>query len=301
MGYKTKIDKSVSRELQLEIISEYQKNGATIKHCAEKYGLHRWWITKILSNNNIPKKERVAPNKVEFTDQEKNQILDFYIKQKRGASYIAEQIGVSDVTIKKWLKLMNVPLWSRSELQSSNRKHYGPTKGFSGKKHKKLSKKRISDSLYKNCNRTVVGSKSQFIDTVIGKVQGSYEVAYLQKLLNENKILPKPGRKVITPLGLYFPDFEYDDCFLEIKSDFTWKVCKGEIPNPKGKLDDRQYRKILWTEKNVKPVQVIILDAKIAKELFLEGIANKNLVTENIHYKNGKYYKEITMDDRDGL
>lgn len=297
MGYKTKIDKNVGHELQLEIVSEYQKDGITIKQCADKYGLHRWWITKILSINNVPKKQRSAPNKVEFTDQEKNQILDLYIKQKRGSIYIADQIGVSDGTITKWLKSMNVTLWTRSELQESNRRYYGPTKGFSGKKHKTQSKKQISESLYKNCNRTVTGSKSQFIDTVIGKVQGSYEVAYLQKLLNENKTLPKLGRKVETPFGLYFPDFEYDDCFLEIKSDFTWKVCKGEIPNPKGKLDDKQYHKILWTEKNVKPVQVIVLDNKRAKELFLEAISNKNLVVENIIYKNGKYYKETDVDD----
>ena len=300
MGYNTKITKSISVETQQAIISDYQQNNLTIKDCSEKYKIKRWWINRIFAIHDITKNPRTAHNKREFTEKEKKQIIDLYLNKKRGAKYIAGVIGVSDITISTYLKTNNIKLWSRSELMESNRKHYGPTKGFSGKKHQKESKRKISKSLIKNCNRTVTGSKSQFIETIIGKVQGSYEVAYLQKLFIENVSLPKPATKVKTPYGLYFPDFEYEDRFVEIKSEFTWKVCKGEIPNPKGKLDNKQYCKIQWTHENIKPVEVIILNANAAKLLFLDAIKNKNVVTENIIYKNGKYYKESAIYDRDG-
>jgi hypothetical protein len=40
---------------------------------------------------------------------------------------------------------------------------------------------------------------------------------------------------------------------------------------------------------------------KTAKELFLKAIENKELIKENIKYKNGKYYKEIDLHAGDGL
>jgi transposase-like protein len=301
MKHASKILKTVTIEIQQQIIKEYKKLGVTIKDCAEKFKITSWWVTRILKNNKIPHKPKGSYNTINFTEEEKSKIHELYVNQKRGAKYIANQFGVSDLTISKYLKSNNIKLWSKSDLSKSNRYYYGPTKGFSGKKHKKESKKKISKSLYKNCNRTVTGSKSQFIQTCVGKVQGSYEVAYLQKLFLDNIKLPITANKVKTPYGLYFPDFEYEDKFLEIKSKFTWKVCKGELPNPKGKLDDRQYRKIQWTHENVKPVEIIILDDKIAKQLFLKAIENNELVKENIIYKNGKYFKETNLHVGDGL
>lgn len=44
-----------------------------------------------------------------------------------------------------------------------------------------------------------------------------------------------------------------------------------------------------------------VLDAKTAKELFLIALKNKELIKENIIYKNGKYYKETNLLCGDGL
>lgn len=301
MCMRQDILKLIDRKQQHKIIADYQQF-QSIKHCIDKYKLPRHQIIKILKTNKVKLIKGWRENRaIQFTDEEKNKIIELYVNEKRGAHYIATIIGVSDITITKFLKANNIKLWSKSELQESNRNHYGPTKGFSGKKHKNNSKNKISKSLVDNCNRTVTGSKSKFIETIIGKVQGSYEVAYLQKLFSSGNKLPIPANKVKTPFGLYFPDFEYDDKFLEIKSEFTWKVCKGELPNPKGKLDDKQHRKILWTRENIKPVEIIILDDNTAKELFLKAIKNKELIKENIIYKNGKYYKETDLHVGDGL
>ena len=148
----------------------------------------------------------------------------------------------------------------------------------------------MSISRFGNCNN-VTGPKSQFILTIVGKVQGSYELAYLQKLINGGLTLPTKSSKIQTSYGSYFPDFEYPEKFVEIKSSFTWDVCRGKISNGKGVLTDNQYKKIKWTDKNVKPVEVVILDDKEAKKLFLQAIKNRNLTKEEIIYKNGKYFK----------
>ncbi len=126
---------------------------------------------------------------------------------------------------------------------------------------------------------------------MVGKVQGSFEVAYLQSLLNNGLTLPKIGCKVRTPLGLYFPDFEFEDRFIEVKSKFTLSVCKGEQFDPKGCKSDKQYRKIIWTTNNVKPVDIVVIDNKEAVALFRQAIQNSSLISEKITFKNGKYIK----------
>jgi len=58
-----------------------------------------------------------------------------------------------------------------------------------------------------------------------------------------------------------------------------------------------QYKKIKWLDKNVKPVIVSVYEDKVATSLFKRAIANKQIVTENIIYKNGKYYKQTPLLD----
>jgi hypothetical protein len=228
---------------------------------------------------------------VRLTLEQQEEIKRLYLQEKRGIQYLAKVFHSDWENIRKILLAGGITLWSRSELQSANRIHYGITKGFTGQKHSQISKDRISVSLHKNANRTVTGSKSKFIETIVGKIQGSFELAYLQKLLNEGIELPAVGSTVRTPLGLYFPDFEYPDRFIEVKSPFTWDVCQGIERNPKGVKSNKQYLKIQWTRQNVKPVEIVILSQKEVLPLFRQAIQNEKLTLEKLEYKNGKYTK----------
>lgn len=113
---------------------------------------------------------------------------------------------------------------------------------------------------------------------MIGKVIGTYEVAYLQKLLHNKKELPSIVKKRYkTPFGTYMPDFEFDDRFIEIKSEFTLKVAKGKEKMVNGKFSDNQWKKITWLSENKKFVEIIVIDKKEAK-FYFEKAKNSGLI-----------------------
>jgi len=105
----------------------------------------------------------------------------------------------------------------------------------------------------------IKGGKSKFYLTLIGKVQGTYELAYVEQLLEKKETIPIVHPKGIkTPYGIYFPDFEYEDKFIEIKSPFTYLITTGKIKDLSGNFTNIQWLKICWTNDNIKPVKVLI-------------------------------------------
>lgn len=87
-------------------------------------------------------------------------------------------------------------------------------------------------------------------------VYGNSEKRYIQSLHNNQIPLPlnKPRNGVSTPFGIAFPDFEYDDHFVEIKSTYTFKKMleQDEIS------DHSQLKKLFWIMKNIKPVKILV-------------------------------------------
>ena len=278
----------VNKEDQQKIILLYTE-GNTIKCISLMMNIPYHWVRTILLKNGC-KLKNYSYYKWNPNNDEIQEIIKLYTIEKRGIQFIANKFNTQWNNIRDFLLSKNITLWDKSTLIKSNIEHYGQSKGFSGRTHSIETKKKMSKSQFGNCN-SVTGPRSRFILTTIGKVQGSYELAYLQKLLNEGLTLPSKCGKVKTVYGSYFPDFEYSDKFVEIKSSFTWDVCKGKFSNGKGIKTDVQYKKIKWTDKNIKPVEIIILDEKEALKLFLQAIKNRKLTLEEITYKNGKYYK----------
>jgi len=267
----------------------------TINEISIKTGFHYNTIRNKLISSNVKLRHSSYYSKWKVKKSQIQQIIHLYQKEKRGIQFIALQFNTHWNNIRDILLKNNIKFWEKGILIQSNIKHYGQSKGFSGKKHSNKTKKKMSMSRLGNCNN-VTGPKSMFISTIIGIVQGSYELAYLQKLLNDGLTLPFKCGKVKTKYGSYFPDFEYLDRFVEVKSPFTWDVCRGKQPNGKGIKSNIQNKKIKWTNKNIKPVEIIVLDNNEAKKLFLQAIKNKNLITEEIKYKRGKYYKTNSLD-----
>lgn len=107
------------------------------------------------------------------------------------------------------------------------------------------------------------GYKNWFIVGNI-KCQGSSEKSYIEYLIENNLAIPnKVKHKVDTSYGMYFPDFEFEDRYIEIKSTYTYKLLLTK--------NLKQYNKILETAKNIKPVEIIIINSKekiINSELF---------------------------------
>jgi len=114
----------------------------------------------------------------------------------------------------------------------------------------------------RNNPEKIKGGKSKYYDTPIGKVQGTFEKLYIDNLLINNKTLPNIPKGIRTDNGLYFPDFEFQDRYIEIKSPFTYEIFEGKIAGFDKTTSTKQKEKLLWVSKNIKPVELIILDKR---------------------------------------
>jgi hypothetical protein len=84
------------------------------------------------------------------------------------------------------------------------------------------------------------------------EIFGNTEKNFLQYIKNKNEQLPIKGKRlgVNTPYGIYFPDFDFGDYYVEIKSEWTYK--QYSEPNNKQKI------KLEWTNNNIKPVKILV-------------------------------------------
>ena len=253
-------------DIQKEIAQKY-KNGATREFLVKEYGLHKDTVLRILV------RQGVITIKKGFTDEQKNEIIRLYTKEHRGKTYIGKMLGLSGTSIAYWLGKWGIPSIPRSIISTRIREIYGPTRGFTGHKHKRSSKEQISKTgkrTWAEGDREATNGKSRTYITIAGHVLGSYEVAYLQQRLEKG--LPLPGvchRKHKTPYGTYKPDFEFDTGqFIEIKSEFTLKVAKGEMPQTSGVFSDNQFRKIKYFQENIGPLDIVVMESKEAGHLF---------------------------------
>lgn len=216
-----------------------------------------------------------------FTEEEKKEIIRLYSQENRGKKYIGALFNRSDFTITRWLNRWGVPTLDRKVIAKKLREVYGPTKGFSGRTHTKKSRTKISQS-GKDAwgeGREVVGRKSQTFSTIIGPVLGTYEVAYLQKLVAEGQELPSVARKRLkTPFGSYKPDFEFSDRYIEVKSEYTLALGKGEHTELNSHHNELQMKKLEYVSAHVKKVEIVVLTKKEAYFFFRSASKEKGIL-----------------------
>jgi len=140
-----------------------------------------------------------------------------------------------------------------SEKYSNGGFHKNKTEEEKQNIYDKVTKSRIKyyeenpEELQKHMDKRAVYSK---IYTVCGlKCQGNAEKNYIEYLFNNKFILPTKPKGIKTSLGFYFPDFEFEDRFIEIKSDYTYSLLFT--------TNQKQLEKIKEVSK-LKPVEIII-------------------------------------------
>lgn len=261
----------LTKEQKNAIKNEYQQ-GKKIKEISEEFNCAVGTIANALEKLGIRPKSENGKHKGGFTELQKEEIIDLYVNQQRGKSYIGSLFGVSDCSISYWLKKWEIETIPRTEISKKIREVYGPTAGFSGRKHTDISKEKITDSSKKawlNLNRQPTIGHSRTYDTIIGKVLGKFEVAYVQMCCELGETLPEVCRKRYhTPFGTYKPDFIKNSKFIEIKSEFTLRVAQGQYHDNHGKYSDNQWKKICYFSEYIHDLDVVILDHNHAERLF---------------------------------
>jgi hypothetical protein len=266
----------------------YVNEKYTAASIAKKYGVTSHVILKILKKLNC----KIRPRKNQFSKYNKEKMIRLYTVEHRGKEYIANLYGISNPTLTRFFNEWGVFTIDRKTISKRIREIYGPTKGFGGRHHSDKSKKQIGKSVsdaIADGNKNIGMCKSQYFNTKYGKLQGSFEVAYIQQLLNEKKALPVAHpRGIKTPIGTYFPDFEYSDVCIEIKSIFTYDVSAGIFKNRNGKFNDTQLKKIEWVKTNVKDVRIIIMDNNVAWQLFKQAVS-QDWILDKVEIKHNQY------------
>lgn len=264
-----------------EIVFEY-KSGCKIKDIAEAHLVCINTITRILQKTGDREYSQNGKTKGGFSESEKEQIINLYADQHRGKSYIGKLLNRSDGCISYWLKKWGVENISRSKISTVIRKIYGPTNGFNGRSHTADSKNKTATSmkqLWLKGERKVMIGKPRTYDTVVGRVLGSYEVSYVQMCIESGEIMPEICHKrYTTPYGTYKPDFFRDGRFVEIKSEFTLRVAKGQYHNNKSEYSDTQWKKICYFMENIAELDVIVLDKYESSKAFSRFIKHQKKV-----------------------
>lgn len=172
----------------------------------------------------------VVPKKRDRLNYE--QLYDLYAVKKLGYREIAKKLGLTKWIVYRDLKSFNL-LRNRSEARLVE---------------------------YERNLRVPKAPKCKTYYYEGLRCQGLYELTYIQNLKKQSKELPQKGKAIKTPYGIYIPDFEFIDKLIEIKSSYTLDVAKGKKLNLNGEFSDKQYKKILWVNENIKPVEIKILD-----------------------------------------
>jgi predicted DNA-binding protein YlxM (UPF0122 family) len=265
-----------------EILKLYLDEDKSQEEISNLFKVSKGLVYYFFKKYGITKSNRIFRN---FTNKEKEEIISLYTKDKRGKSYIASLYNCSDSSISYNLKKWGIDNIDRNIIQQKVYQIHGyKSKGFKGKKHSDESKLKISNSLFKNWENTDFinrnAPKSLYINTKIGKVLGSYEVAFIQMFYEENNSYPnRVKNRIKTPIGSYLPDFESNGVFYDVKSDFTYEIYKTS----------NQFKKIDWISKNTSiKIEIVLISKKDALYFFRKAVDN-NIVTDNLIIKNNKY------------
>jgi predicted transcriptional regulator len=115
--FKKQFDKIDNKEI---LYQEYIINKLNHRQIAEKYGIHKSLVSRLLKRHSIPSRDILH---IKFDNEETiRKILDKkfltteYIENRKSAKKISLEIGVNKKTLLKYLKLYNIPVRESSEL-----------------------------------------------------------------------------------------------------------------------------------------------------------------------------------------
>jgi len=218
-------------------------------------------LNKSLKNNSVCK------SCVEWTDERKNKLSKARKKYLENLTdeEKKEQIDKMSNSLKElWNSKTEVELEKWKETVSFTSKKRWQNEQYKNKLKKSIKNSWASlteDEKQLRINKSLengAGNCDYFCEDGY-KVQGHTEKRYIKFLKQNNLNLPiQRNRKGIqTPYGIYFPDFEFENYYVEVKSTYTFSKLINRLSYD-GKKDNKQFDKILWISKNIKEIKIFI-------------------------------------------
>jgi hypothetical protein len=216
-------------------------------------------IIRVLKNKNVLRLGKSNGIKIRLTIEQEELIKNLYLQYHNSCDEIAEKTGLTSSFVDKYLSNCDFRR-DKSEAMSILKK------GVKLSDKIKFNMKKAQQKLAKSGNRVQTGGVCKHFIINGLKCQGTYEKFYIEYLIEYGLTLPTNGEKIITPFGVYTPDFKLNNKLIEIKSDYTYNILIGKIPSRyTNKIDLTQYNKIKWVNDNISKINILIVDKRNKK------------------------------------
>jgi len=237
-------------------IKELYENGMGLQKIADKYEVSKTPIKRIVNDLGILRNGNSNGKKIELTDEQKSEIKHLYLDNYFNSNKIAENMKLTPSFVNKYLSKVD---YRRSKSEATTLSKTGVKLSNKTKHNMTIAQRKLARSGI----RKQTGGVCKRYEVEGLTCVGTYEKFYINKLVRDNIKLPVDGEPINTPYGTYYPDFTYQDRHIEVKSDYTYDVMVGLKENRwTGKIDTTQYNKIKWVNKNVLPVEIVVVDKR---------------------------------------
>ncbi len=238
------------------IVHQYTIMNLSCEQIGKIFNMSKMPINKLLKDLNLLKKSKSNGKKIILTEEQKNKIKELYIVEGKTSPYISKELKLNLHFIEKYIYSSDFKRTKGESitLRQTGRKRSDDVRNILKSAQQKLAKSGVRKQTGGVC-------KSYIVDNLT--CYGTYEKFYIEKLISENKELPKNCNSINTPFGVYYPDFDDKKKYIEIKSEYTYQVLLGKKENRwSNKIDTNQYEKIKWVNSNIKPVQILVIDKR---------------------------------------
>lgn len=239
-----------------DIIFQYIELKSSCSDISKKYNISKLPITNLLKELNLLRKGYSNGKKLNLNETQKNEIKRLYLDEYKTSPHISSILNINKHSIDKFLhdNKLKRTVGESITLRQTGKKHT---------KQRKENFKKIQQEIASSGNRKQKGGICKFFKIDDLECQGTYEKFYIEKLIKEEKELPKNGKTIKTPYGVYTSDFYDGVNLIEIKSDYTYEILIGKKINRfNKKIDLRQFKKIKWVNKNIQPVEIIVVNKR---------------------------------------
>ena len=222
----------------------------------EIFKLSKRPILELLRKRNLLNKGTSDGRKIVLTENQEKKIYELYHNENKNPTQIAKNLQLSLPFIDKFLQTSG---YRRNKAEAMRVLKTGVKLPKKTVQNMIKAQKKISDS----GKRKQTGGICKVFEIEGIFCHGTFEKFFLEKLLKENKPLPKNCEPVKTPYGMYYPDFQVNNHYVEIKSDYTYEILLGKEKNRwSKKFDFIQLKKIEWVNENIRKVDIIVVDKK---------------------------------------
>lgn len=237
-------------------IKELYSIGLSCLRIGEFFNVSKTPIIKILKSEGLLKKPKSNGVKLTLNQSQKNEIKKMYCDEFKSPNEISKKLNLSKSFIDKYLQKSN---YRRNKSEAMKIIKTGVRLSDDVKSNMKKAQNKINLS----GKRKIKGGVCKFYKIKGLTCQGTFEKFYIEKLINENKKLPNNCDPILTPFGLYYPDFILDGKYIEIKSDYTFEILLGNAKNRfKNDFENKQLLKIKYVNENIGNVEIIVVDKK---------------------------------------